>query len=426
MAVWLIALAWQAHNNSVSIPRRLIWVVNRRVVVDQATHEADALALRIKNLPEDDEFRKALSNMSASRKLLAVSTLRGERADNGDWKEDPSCAAIIIGTVDMIGSRLLFSGYGDSAYFRPQHAGLLAIDSVLVNDEAHLTVPFAKLLRDLEARKPADKLAGKQFRFVEMSATHAPANSGEIKRFPESLDEDCAASEIFAERFQTRKNLFLELQPDSKRTESKIVELATQSTAARTIIYIEQPDKAREICVRLRKQFPLTDQVQVLTGTMRGYERDRLDLENFKNVVPQHRVFLVATSAGEVGVDITAELVISGLVEINKLIQRFGRLDRYGKGGGEAHVIYTAAALKDKPIEKTLEFLQSLTPEFSSEILRASQIPADAQEVPAKTAMLHEWLIDLWCQTSGQVKDYPKVEDYLHGQQDDIPETELA
>ena len=42
---------------------------------------------------------------------LAISTLRGQFADNAEWRDDPARPAIITGTVDMIGSRLLFSGY---------------------------------------------------------------------------------------------------------------------------------------------------------------------------------------------------------------------------------------------------------------------------------------------------------------------------
>jgi hypothetical protein len=41
MAIWLLALAEQARRGPefVKLPRRLIWVVDRRVVVDQATRE---------------------------------------------------------------------------------------------------------------------------------------------------------------------------------------------------------------------------------------------------------------------------------------------------------------------------------------------------------------------------------------------------
>src|ERR1035437_2547088 len=45
LQVWLLALAWSSLAElAVKIPRRLIWVVNRRVVVDQATDEAVAIA----------------------------------------------------------------------------------------------------------------------------------------------------------------------------------------------------------------------------------------------------------------------------------------------------------------------------------------------------------------------------------------------
>ena len=43
---------------------------------------------------------------------VTVSTLRGKFADNHAWNLDPSRPAIIVGTVDMIGSRMLFAGYG--------------------------------------------------------------------------------------------------------------------------------------------------------------------------------------------------------------------------------------------------------------------------------------------------------------------------
>ena len=77
---------------------------------------------------------------------LAISTLRGQFADNREWSADPSRPAVICGTVDMIGSRLLFSGYGCGFKTRPLHAGFLGQDVLLVHDKAHLEPAFQKLI----------------------------------------------------------------------------------------------------------------------------------------------------------------------------------------------------------------------------------------------------------------------------------------
>ena len=114
IAVWLIALA----NHSDKMPRRLVYVVNRRTVVDQTTDEVERYR---RHLTGEEGSNKKLLEELATRLLalsatadipLAISTLRGQFADNREWSEDPSRPAVICGTVDMIGSRLPFSGYG--------------------------------------------------------------------------------------------------------------------------------------------------------------------------------------------------------------------------------------------------------------------------------------------------------------------------
>lgn len=127
MAIWLIARA-----GGLNVPTRLIYVVDRRTVVDQAS----------------DLAKKLRENFGQDK--LAISTLRGQLADNQEWSRDPSRSAIIIGTVDLIGSALLFSGYRSSFKTRPLHTGLLGQDSLLVLDEAHLSKPFEKLVTSIQ------------------------------------------------------------------------------------------------------------------------------------------------------------------------------------------------------------------------------------------------------------------------------------
>ncbi len=107
MAIWLVARAV-----NVATPRRLVYVVDRRTVVDQATDLAILLRANATGV---------LSTLGG----LSVTTLRGQLADNREWSRDPSRPAIIIGTVDLIGSAMLFSGYRSSYKRRPLEAGLL-------------------------------------------------------------------------------------------------------------------------------------------------------------------------------------------------------------------------------------------------------------------------------------------------------------
>src|SRR5690606_30101258 len=131
LAIGLLALATGAK-----LPRRLVYVVDRRAVVDQATYEAERLRAFVNRHPD---LQRALALRPDQE--LPISTLRGQHVDNREWLEDPSIPAIIVGTVDMIGSRLLFSGYGVSHKMRPFHAGLLGVDTLFLLDEAHLVPP---------------------------------------------------------------------------------------------------------------------------------------------------------------------------------------------------------------------------------------------------------------------------------------------
>src|SRR5262249_54533899 len=141
-------------------PRRLVYVVNRRTVVDQTTTEAEKIRDKA---------------AAAGVPIPAISTLRGQFADNREWSADPSKPAIIVGTVDMIGSRLLFSGYGIGFKSRPLHAGFLGQDVLLVHDEAHLEPAFQELIvniqREQHEREKSEKLPWPKLRVMELTAT---------------------------------------------------------------------------------------------------------------------------------------------------------------------------------------------------------------------------------------------------------------
>lgn len=179
MAIWLIALAEQAAAGAVRLPRRLVYVVDRRTVVDQATDEAFKLRKKLKALDANGatgRIREALDRLcvdhSDDASPLAIGALRGELADNREWQADPARAAILVGTVDMIGSRLLFWSYGNVGWkMRAFNAGLIAHDTLMVHEETQLSPAFEELLRQIEDRQRGQP---RRLRVLSLSATRRP------------------------------------------------------------------------------------------------------------------------------------------------------------------------------------------------------------------------------------------------------------
>ena len=225
IAVWLLALVEHASKASLfNFPRRLVYVVNRRTVVDQSTREAEALRDALVAKADLVDTAKILRSMSLrdDSAPLAISTLQGQFADNGEWRDDPVRPAIIVGTVDMIGSRLLFSGYGRGFKSRPLHAGFLGQDTLLVHDEAHLEPAFQELVTSIA--KEQSKGGYGKFRVMELTATSRTATEVEAPLF---TDAD-KVHPVARERIEARKGIVFHLVDEEKKIAAKIADLALQ------------------------------------------------------------------------------------------------------------------------------------------------------------------------------------------------------
>lgn len=345
IALWVLALV-----ENPKLPRRLVYVVNRRTVVDQSTAEAERLRSQLVT-PEARHLRDALDALGAvtAKHPLAISTLRGEFADNGAWRRDPSRPAIIVGTVDMIGSRLLFSGYGCGFRSRPLHAGFLGQDALLVHDEAHLEPAFQSLLT---------AIADEQRRSSEPRPLKVLALSATGRSEPDfTLGDEDFHNAVVQRRLHARKGLQLHLVDDRKELPERIATKAAELDG-KVVVFLSSVDHAEKCAQVLRKT--RKHSVATLTGTMRGAERDGL-VNNpvFARFLPrpsagvkpqEGTVFLVATSAGEVGIDLSADHLVTDLPPFDALAQRLGRVNRYGLGDAEVHVY--CEKLKEPPKTK--------------------------------------------------------------------------
>lgn len=445
MPVWLLALAYQAGETraTLSLPRRLIWVVNRRVVVDQASGEAESLRDRLEeNGPSElSRVREALRSLSATGNgdLMGVSTLRGQLADNSEWRADPARPAVIVGTVDMIGSRLLFSGYGCGFKARPLQAGFIAQDSLLVHDEAHLEPAFQKLIEAIESEQER-RAEGRRLRVMALTAT---SRANRADRF--SLTEADHANSEIARRIEAKKGLAFHLVED-KGLNDQICKgaLDLRQTGQAVLIFLRKLESVRHVVEKLRRERLEAEQ---LTGTLRGYERDEKMRSSgiFARFLPDSpasrkggTVYLVCTSAGEVGVNMSADHLICDLTPFDSMAQRLGRVNRFGTGDAMVEVVHSEETGSGKPKkrskqqqqferarDRTFELLQRLPRRLDERCdgspLALNGLPAEdrlAAFTPPPTILpATEVLFDAWALTSirGPLPGRPPVADWLHG-----------
>ncbi len=365
MAIWLVARALKAEK----LPRRLVYVVDRRAVVDQATEVAESLREWVAG------DRCVACALGLKDRPLPISTLRGQYVDNREWLEDPSSPAIIVGTVDMVGSRLLFSGYGVSRRMRPYHAGLLGVDTLVVLDESHLVPAFEELLRQIE--KGTDLFGPKDgalrnlippFKLLSLSATGRTQGNSVLRL----TEEDCK-HDVVRKRLNARKSLEIRPLDEKTKLEDALAKHAwtlagNGGTAVRVLVYADSRDvarKAKEAVEKLAKgnkkqgKPEVKIETELFVGGRRVLERERAKkrLEELgflagSKVERTCPVFLFATSAGEVGVELDADHMVCDLVAWERMVQRLGRVNRRGDGDARVIVVAEEGLLSEKELRE--------------------------------------------------------------------------
>jgi CRISPR-associated endonuclease/helicase Cas3 len=500
--IWLIALVRQDPGSCVQrLPRRLVYIVNRRTVVDQATDVVKELRERLRNPLNDrwsehkatlNAFRGGLGTLSAGGdedELLGVSTLRGELADNEEWKADPARPAIVVGTIDMIGSKLLFSGYGDGRRDRVHHAGLIGQDVLIVHDEAHLSPAFSRLLWKVE-REQRKTGEGRPVNVMELSATsrlEASEDRDAVTRLRpgrdsrEFLMEDADREEaIVKDRLEASK--VLEFVPVEGSGKGAVVAAIAESAFShddekcRVLIYVRSPEIAQGVGETLAAKVvekakrsggtvskaDANGRIRLLTGTIRGFERDQFaESDLFKAFrsnpnrparLQGRTLYLVSTSAGEVGVDLDADHLVCDLSTLDAMAQRLGRVNRLGgkdraakigiiveraseKEGGAAKKKEKQRSRFDEALAATERILKEVekrggdaSPATLAKVLKHADAEAAFSPKPA-ILRATDVLFDAWSLTSigGNLPGRPPVEPYLHGIADwEPPETYVA
>lgn len=382
----LFHLALEAdHFAERRAPVRIAFVVDRRLVVDDAFERARMLEAALAAPAGDVTVRVAerLKVLSGDGPPLIARRLRGGIPREDDWARTPSQPTVLCSTVDQVGSRLLFRGYGVSDSMKPVHAGLIGSDCLILLDEAHLAEPFRQTMDWIGVYR------GPNWR---ESAIVAPwgsalltATPGEKSADVFSLDDEDRSNPVLKQRLEAAKPAFLIAPAKSKREAERAAEAddedeergGTDDIARRASAIVEEIRKARQhfehvghgamrpaisvvanrvgraraVFEKLRQMFAeaaeddgardRSPEIILMIGPARPVDRDDL-VEKLKpirtrvwtegeNRALDKPLILVATQCIEAGVDIDLDALITEAAPLDSLRQRFGRLNRAGR-----------------------------------------------------------------------------------------------
>lgn len=446
-------LAMQA-TGARTAPLRIISVVDRRTIVDQTFDRArrirDGIAAASSGVLA--AVRERLGAIGREGQPLTVALLRGGIARDESWARSPDQPSLIVSTVDQVGSRLLFRGYGVSDSMKPVHAGLLANDVLYLLDEVHLSNPFAQTLEEVFGRYSSWCEDGRELPrraiFVKLSATPRTKSA---KQF--GLDEEDRCHPLIKRRLDASKPVEL-LQVKAKAAGNSEGNAAIVDACAARVKDLVKPGRAvavvvnrvataREIHAHLEASLSPRVQVRLITGRMRPLDRQDLD----ESLVPRVRagrvrspddppIVVVSTQCIEAGADYDFDALVTECASLDALRQRFGRLNRLGEATecGGVIVARSDCAKQTDPIYgealgATWEYLRTLKkPDFGVEALALpGRAELEKMLPPEKEApVLLPAHLDFWVQTRPVPEPDPEVSLWLHGPDRGEPEVQFV
>lgn len=358
--IWAYALARGA-----TLPRRLAVVVDRRIIVDEVYERARRLADLLETDPALEEVSASLRRRGGDRPLMAVK-MRGGVSWESRWVASPLQPLVVTATVDQVGSRLLFRGYGTSATMRPIDAALLGIDSWLVLDEAHLAEAFASTAEAIvRLQGPERRLGLPSLVVTRMSATlpedveTAGAFAPPIESLLDDPQRPAAAQEAQRRLTAPKPTLLVDLAWIKGRWSRERAGRLGEAAAilARRLAGAEDGrgdvvgvvfNTVAAARAAHRRLVDLGEEAILLIGRVRERERSRIAKEWLPRLGPgrarerARTLYVVATQTIEVGVNLDLDLLVTEAAPLSSLVQRFGRVDRYGRSRGRTSVVLHA------------------------------------------------------------------------------------
>jgi CRISPR-associated endonuclease/helicase Cas3 len=346
---------WKRLTSPSRTPRRLVWCLPMRSLVEQTAANAQVWISRLSQ------------HFDAARQTRPeVHVLMGG-AERTEWRLYPERAAIVVGTQDMLLSRALMRGYGMSRFGWPIDFGLLHTDSLWVFDEVQLMSAGLATSAQLDAFR----------RIGSGSNSHALARSlwvsatlrrdwlntvDLVKAAPElrvlewssggAVEPAALTRRLDAVKHVTRAATRLlpnagkmQLQHYARSLAGEVLD--AHRRGFRTLVIVNQVQRAQAVYRALSQAGRSEDGLLLIHSRFRPREREKTQQAL---ALPAEDQIVVATQAVEAGVDLTSAVLFTELAPWASLVQRFGRCNRAGELNeeGGAEIRWVDAAIEDE------------------------------------------------------------------------------
>ena len=459
----VFALAAQAsrlaRKQAITAPRRVFLVVDRRVIVDQAYERARLLADCLEKA-QDGILKRVADNLRQiahgetdgfeGALPLTAYVLRGGMYRSEAWMSSPLQPMVVASTVDQIGSRLLFRGYGRGPSTWPIAAGLVANDSLVLLDEAHCAQPFLQSLQAVRRyQKWGHTPLERPFYPVVMSATPPPG----VDLFEDLSEESRDPAHPLGQRQRAHKPAILKTveKAKGKQATSAMAKVLAEAASGLVnderraiVVFVNRVATARETYCLLHSREDL-DAV-LLTGRMRPVDKDALVeqcLKPLESAQADKRslakpMIVVATQTLEVGADLDFDGLVTECASLDALRQRFGRLNRMGRPIEARAVILVrgdqAGDKGDDPVygealTRTWNWLNEHKDDNGEVDFGIAYLPDGDSSLNAPSVNAPVMLpahVDCWAQTAPEPQPSPDVDPFLHGPREGAADVQVC
>ncbi|MDE0291875.1 MAG: CRISPR-associated helicase Cas3' [Candidatus Dadabacteria bacterium] len=337
-AAVVLSWAWKhTLEGKQAPPRRLAYCLPMRTLVEQTEENIRKWLKRLHNT--DSRWKICLPDPENDVHILMGGV------DETEWYKNPERPTVLIGTQDMLLSRALMRGYAMNRFRWPLDFGLLHNDTQWVFDEVQLMSSGLATSSQLEGFR---RNFGTQIpsRSLWISATMHPKwlktadfqEHLEVWNVPRDFLEDKDSSKVQRlvhapkpikkadTSLSSTKKEFLREYAKNLASEA----LSLHREGQMTLLVVNTVARAQAVHKELAKKGISSDRLVLVHSRFRPADR-KAQMDKLPNPGEEKDLVVVATQAIEAGVDISASVMITEIASASSIVQRLGRVNRYGE-----------------------------------------------------------------------------------------------